>query len=70
MKITEIFTLTGEVIEREATPQEVADFEAAAEADAQAKAQDEFVAAQKAVDKAELLERLGITADEAALLLS
>lgn len=69
MKITEIFTLTGEVIEREATPQEIADFEAAAEADAQAKAQEEFIAAQKAVDKAELLERLGITADEAALLL-
>ena len=30
----------------------------------------ELVAAQRAVDKAELLNRLGITADEAKLLLS
>jgi hypothetical protein len=33
------------------------------------KADEEFVAAQRAVDRAELLNRLGITADEAALLL-
>ena len=33
-------------------------------------AERELVAAQRAVDKAELLNRLGITADEAALLLS
>jgi hypothetical protein len=34
------------------------------------KADEEFLAAQRAVDKADLLTRLGITADEAALLLS
>jgi len=56
--------------EREATADEVAYIEAA-QAEAQsAKAEEEFLAAQRAVDKAALLERLGITADEAALLLS
>jgi hypothetical protein len=34
------------------------------------KDEQEFLAAQRAVDKAALLDRLGITADEAALLLS
>ena len=34
------------------------------------KAEEEFLAAQRAVEKADLLARLGITADEAALLLS
>ena len=34
------------------------------------KNEEELVAAQRAVDKAELLDRLGISADEAALLLS
>jgi hypothetical protein len=34
------------------------------------KAEEEFLAAQRAVEKADLLTRLGITADEAALLLS
>jgi hypothetical protein len=34
------------------------------------KADEEFLAAQRAVAKADLLTRLGITADEAALLLS
>jgi hypothetical protein len=34
------------------------------------KDEEEFLAAQRALDKADLLERLGITADEAALLLS
>ncbi|CAB4159722.1 hypothetical protein UFOVP720_21 [uncultured Caudovirales phage] len=33
-------------------------------------AEQEFLAAQRAVDRAALLERLGITADEAELLLS
>jgi hypothetical protein len=34
------------------------------------KDEDDFLVAQRAVDKADLLTRLGITADEAALLLS
>jgi hypothetical protein len=61
---------TGQVSEIELTDAEVAELEAQATAAAQAKAEEELIAAQRAVDKAELLERLGITADEAALLLS
>jgi hypothetical protein len=34
------------------------------------KAEEEFLTAQRSVQKADLLQRLGITADEAALLLS
>jgi hypothetical protein len=57
---------TGEVIDREMT---------AAEAKERAKAEAQFLAdeqdkAAKVQAKAALLERLGITADEAALLLS
>ena len=50
---------------RDATPEEVAEIEAR-EAEAEAIKQ---VEAEKATARAELLERLGITADEAALLL-
>ena len=70
MKITEVFALTGEVVERDATKAEAdqrkkdeaqyAITEAAREAEANA----------KATAKAELLNRLGITAEEAVLLLS
>ena len=57
---------TGEIIEREMTKIEADDLSAAqAEAEAQAQAH-----AQKTTEKAALLEKLGITADEAALLLS
>jgi hypothetical protein len=51
---------------RDATPEEIAEIEKIQAA----KNEEEFLAAQKAVDKAALLDRLGITADEAALLLS
>jgi hypothetical protein len=51
---------------RDATPDEIA----ALEKVQGEKAERELVAAQNAVDKAELLNRLGISADEAALLLS
>jgi hypothetical protein len=60
---------TGENIVRDATDEEIAELEAqraasqAAEEDAVAKAEEDAVA------KAALLERLGITAEEAALLL-
>ena len=60
---------TGEVSEIELTAEEVAQREADAQAFAEAKAQEEADAAAKAADKAALLERLGITAEEAALLL-
>jgi hypothetical protein len=51
---------------RDATPEEIAEIEKVQAA----KNEEEFLAAQKAVDKAALLDRLGLTADEAALLLS
>ena len=57
---------TGEIVEREMTAQEIAQLEAdkaAAEAEAQA-------AAEAEAAKAALLEKLGITEDEAKLLLS
>lgn len=66
MKIQEHNIETGEIIEREATEAEIADFEAAANA---AFLKDKM-RADKAAAKAELLEKLGITADEAKLLLS
>lgn len=71
--MTEVFEYdhaTGQTNNRKFTSAELAEIEALAAAAAQAKAEEELVAAQRAVDKAELLERLGITADEAALLLS
>lgn len=57
---------TGEIIEREMNAEELSQWEAdkaKAEAEAQAKA-------DAKVAKAALLDRLGITADEAKLLLS
>jgi hypothetical protein len=60
----------GESKHREATPDEIAYIETTqAEALATKQAQDEADAA-KATAKLDLLNRLGITADEAALLLS
>ena len=65
MKITEIFANTGEVIERDATADELAQMKInKLEADETlAKAKSEATA------KAALLDRLGITAEEAVLLL-
>ena len=61
---------TGEVLEIELTKEEIAAMEAAAkEAQAQQEAVEEEARA-KATAKADLLEKLGITAEEAALLLS
>lgn len=57
---------TGEIIEREMTVVELAQWEAdKAKAEAEAQAKAEFEAA-----KAALLEKLGITEEEAKLLLS
>ena len=61
--------LTGEQVVREATEEEIAEREAEmalAQAEKEANAKAEVA---KATARAELLERLGITADEAALLL-
>ena len=61
---------TGEVAEVELTAEEIADREASAAAwaaEQEAKAEEERA---KATAKADLLERLGITAEEAQLLLS
>jgi hypothetical protein len=64
--IKEVNATTGEVIEREMNAEELAQLEID-EAESLASKQAE---AAKALAKAALLERLGITADEAKLLLS
>jgi len=56
---------TGEIVEREMNADEMAQFEA----DAKAKAERDAEQAAKDADKAALLAKLGITADEAKLLL-
>jgi hypothetical protein len=61
---------TGVITELELTAEEVAQREADAAAYAATKAAEDQAAANKALEKAELLTKLGITADEAALLLS
>jgi hypothetical protein len=61
---------TGAITEIELTAQEVAQREADAAAFAAQKAQEEADAQTKAEAKTALLERLGMTAEEAALLLS
>ena len=60
---------TGQVSEIELTAEEVAQREADAKAYADAKAQEDADKAAAEVAKADLLARLGITADEAKLLL-
>ena len=60
---------TGEVSEIELTAEEVAQRTADAKAYAAQKTAEDADAAAKATEKAALLERLGITADEAKLLL-
>jgi FMN-dependent NADH-azoreductase len=66
MKTLEHNATTGKIVERELTEQEIAQIEidtinsAARQAEAEA----------KAAEKAALLDRLGITADEAKLLLA
>jgi hypothetical protein len=65
MKITEIDALTQIVIERDATEDELEQHKIDAEAKALLDAQE----AERVEAKSALLERLGITADEAALLL-
>lgn len=66
----EINCETGEVLEIELTDAEVAELAYQAELAAEAKAEEERIATEKSAAKAALLERLGITEDEAKLLLS
>lgn len=66
----EVNCSTGEVLEIELTDAEVAELAVQAEVAAAKLTQDEADAATRATAKAALLERLGITADEAALLLA
>lgn len=66
----EVNCTTGEVIERPLTTDEIAANEAAAAQAAADRKAAEAEAEGKAVAKAALLERLGITAEEAALLLA
>lgn len=61
---------TGEVTERPLTADEIAANEAAAAQAEADRAAQEAEAAQKAAEKAALLAKLGITEDEAKLLLS
>lgn len=65
----EVNCTTGEVLEIELTDAEVAELAYQAELAADAKAEEDRIAGERAIAKAALLERLGITADEAALLL-
>ena len=69
-KVVEIFGLTNEIIEREPTEAELAQREADRAAFQTAEAERLEAEATKAAAKATLLDRLGITADEAKLLLS
>ena len=66
----EVNCATGEVIERPLTAAEITQREADAAAAATAAAEAEAKAAQDAVAKDALLTKLGITADEAKLLLA
>lgn len=69
IEITVLEDGTSEVIERDFTPEELAQRELDAAAAAEAAAVAEADAETRAAARAELLGRLGITADEAALLL-
>ena len=60
---------TGAVEEVELTAEEIAQREADAKAYAEAKAKEEADKAAKEAAKAEILEKLGLTAEEAAVLL-
>ena len=69
MKKTEYDALTNETIETEMSKDELAQLKKDQAADASAKALVQAELEAKAIAKAELLSRLGITADEAKLLL-
>ena len=61
---------TGEVIEREETAEEIAEYKLKEKAELARIAAEKAEAEAKAAEKQALLDRFGITADEAKLLLS
>ena len=61
---------TGETIVRDMNDAELAELADQAQLAVEKKAEEEAIAGEKAEAKAALLERLGITSDEAALLIS
>ena len=65
----EVNCTTGEVLEIELTDAEVAQREADAAAFETQRKADEKAAADKAIARTAILDRLGLTADEAAILL-
>jgi predicted metalloprotease with PDZ domain len=67
---TEVFADENRTVEREMTEEELADIAEMYAATLEAKEAEKTLLQQKEIAKAALLERLGITADEAALLLS
>jgi len=69
IKVSEHDVATDEITVRELEGEELAQYQANVLKKAQTKAEAEAAASQRAAEKAELLQRLGITADEAALLL-
>jgi hypothetical protein len=66
----EVNCATGEVVERPLTTEELAQREADAQAYAAKKHEEDVAAAEAAEAKAALLTKLGITEDEAKLLLA
>lgn len=66
---TEVFADENRTVEREMTAEELEDIAEIHRASLAAKTAEKAAAEEKATAKAALLERLGITADEAALLL-
>jgi hypothetical protein len=69
MKISEYDGLTDTTIERDATQAEIKAYESELKFDEKVKAEKEAKAASDLLVKSNLLNRLGITAEEAALLL-
>jgi len=70
MKITDIDAATQTTVERDATKEEIAEFKTLNDELAAKKAEADAKAKSDAVAKDALLNRLGITAEEAALLLA
>jgi hypothetical protein len=68
-KITEYDAITNETIERQATAEEIAEIKLRAQSQTDRLAAQAAEAETRATQKAALLERLGISEDEARLLL-
>jgi hypothetical protein len=66
---TEVFANENRTVEREMSAEELESIAQMHQESQAAKAAEKAAAEEKAIAKAALLERLGITADEAALLL-